>query len=57
MASSSAAELQRGLRWGFPIGPFASPTLLGYPVAYDDSVPHGTVHFEIPVPELPKGLV
>lgn len=32
-------------------------SLYGYPVVFDDSVPYGTVLFEIPVPEPTRGLV
>lgn len=28
----------------------------GHPVVIDNSVPYGTIHFEIPSPPLPKGL-
>lgn len=31
-------------------------TMYGYPVEIDETVPHGTVHFEIPVPEPVRGL-
>jgi hypothetical protein len=54
LAETTAWDLARGdYGWDYP----EVRSIFGRPVVIDNSVPRGTVHFEIPVPELPKGLV